>query len=133
MIKFIARSLLSGVFITGGLSAVKDPGGRPGMVQKSAQSIGIDLDDKQAELLVRVNGGVMVGAGATLALGILPRLSAAALICSLIPTTLAGHAFWTYDDPGVAAQHKGQFFKNLSSIGGLLYVVATGKAKKSDD
>lgn len=133
MIKFIARSMLSGVFITGGLSAVQNPGGRPRMVQKSAEGIGVDLDDKQAELLVRANGAVMLGAGATLALGILPRLSAAALIGSLIPTTLAGHAFWTYNDPAEAAQHKIQFFKNLSSLGGLLYIVAVGTGKKSDD
>jgi hypothetical protein len=57
------------------------------------------------ELLVRINGGVQILAGATLLLGIKPRLSAVALAGSLIPTTLAGHSFWEMEG-GDAKAHQ---------------------------
>jgi uncharacterized membrane protein YphA (DoxX/SURF4 family) len=50
------------------------------------------------ELAVRGNAAVQV-LGALLALGRAPRLSVPALAGSLIPTTVAGHAHWTIEDP----------------------------------
>ena len=62
-------------------------------------------------------------AGTALALGRVPRLAAAALVGSMIPTTLAGHSYWTHDDPAARAQQRIQFHKNLAMIGGLLLAV----------
>jgi len=75
------------------------------------------------ELLVRANAGVMVGAGTLLALGRFPRLSALALAGSLIPTTLAGHLYWTIEDPATRKIQRIQFHKNLAMLGGLLLAV----------
>jgi len=74
-------------------------------------------------LLVRANAGVMVGAGTLLALGRFPRLSALALAGSLIPTTLAGHLYWTIEDPATRKIQRIQFHKNLAMLGGLLLAV----------
>ena len=64
------------------------------------------------------------GAGGTLlALGRAPRLSALALATSLIPTTLAGHAYWTIEDPATRKLQRIQFHKNMAMIGGLLFTV----------
>jgi uncharacterized membrane protein YphA (DoxX/SURF4 family) len=52
-----------------------------------------------------------------------PRLAALALAGSLIPTTLAGHAFWKVDDPTARKLQRIQFHKNLAMIGGLLFAV----------
>ncbi|QYG95500.1 DoxX family protein [Iamia sp. SCSIO 61187] len=71
------------------------------------------------ELLTKVNGGVMVGAGILLAIGKLPRLSAAALAATLVPTTLAGHRFWEIDDEEERAAQQMGFMKNVSLLGGL--------------
>jgi len=71
------------------------------------------------ELLTKVNGGVMVGAGVLLALGKLPRLSAAALAATIIPTTFAGHRFWEADDPDERAAQQIHFMKNVGLLGGL--------------
>lgn len=71
------------------------------------------------ELLTRVNGGVMVGAGILLAIGRLPRLSAAALAATLVPTTLAGHRFWEVDDEEQRAVQQMGFMKNVALLGGL--------------
>ena len=49
----------------------------------------------------------------------MPRLSAAVLATSLVPTTLAGHRFW--EAPAETRQQQQlHFFKNLSLLGGLL-------------
>lgn len=82
------------------------------------------------ELLVRINGGVQILAGATLLLGIKPRLSAIALAGSLIPTTLAGHSFWEMEG-GDAKAHQTQFSKNLAALGGLLLIAGDGDSTKA--
>jgi uncharacterized membrane protein YphA (DoxX/SURF4 family) len=42
------------------------------------------------------------------------------LAASLVPTTLAGHAFWTVDDPEQRKQQLAHFAKNLAILGGLI-------------
>lgn len=74
---------------------------------------------RDPEVLTQVNGAVMVGAGLLLAVGKLPRLSAAALAATIVPTTLAGHRFWEVDDPEERSAQQIHFFKNLALLGGL--------------
>lgn len=50
------------------------------------------------ELLVRVVGGLKVGAGSLLGLGRCPRLSAGVLALLSVPTIVARHAFWETQD-----------------------------------
>src|SRR6266545_4654123 len=49
------------------------------------------------------------------------RLASLALAGSLIPTTLAGHSYWTIEDPATRKIQRIQFHKNLAMIGGLLF------------
>lgn len=56
-----------------------------------------------------------------LAIGILPRTSALILLTSLIPTTVAGHAFWKIEDPNARRVQWIQFRKNVAMAGGLVY------------
>jgi uncharacterized membrane protein YphA (DoxX/SURF4 family) len=72
------------------------------------------------ELMVRANGATMVAAGSMLALGKFPRVAAVALAAALIPTTYTAHAFWTIKDPGLRAQQKSHFVKNVGLLGGVL-------------
>jgi len=114
LIRFLARVLLGSPFIVLGWQAAQEPGGRV----NAAASLGLP----QPDLAVRVHGYTMVAAGTTLALGILPRLSALTLAACLAPTTFAGHPYWKESDP---QKQKGQlihFLKNLSMMGGLLLV-----------
>ena len=115
MIRTGTRLLLSGIFIVGGWGAFSNPGGRP----KKVAAAGI----AQAEQAVVLNGAVMILGGLLLGLGIAPRLSAALLIGSMIPTTFVGHPFWK-EEPGPEREnHLIQFLKNLGLIGGLLMVL----------
>jgi putative oxidoreductase len=124
---FVARPLLAGMFIYGGLDAFKNPSGKAPRAEKLTPTItdvvGIDADTEQ---LVKFNGAVQVAAGATLALGILPRVSAFALAVSLVPTTLAGHRFWEEQDEAARAQQTVHFLKNAAMMGGLLMILEHG-------
>ena len=121
LVRRVARPMLAAMFVVGGLDQLKHPGtkadtARP-LVEKLAPAVGLPDD---TELLVRANGAAMVGAGALLALGRLPRLASTVLAATLVPTTVAAHSFWNEQDPKVRAQQKVQFFKNVSLLGGLL-------------
>ncbi len=114
----ISRVLLSLIFIRAGFQAARDPGGR---VAKAAR-----LKIPRPDLAVRVNGAAMVVAGSALALGVLPEIAAGVLIACLIPTTLAGHAFWAEAEGAPRDAQVIQFLKNTGLIGGLLlWILAT--------
>lgn len=76
------------------------------------------------QTLVRINAVVQLVGSAGLATGRAPRLSAALLAASLVPTTLAGHAFWNEADPAVRSNQRIHFFKNVSMLGGVLLAAA---------
>src|SRR5580704_2407529 len=98
--RLVARPLLATPFITGGIDALRNPGPRAKVAEPVTSTI-TDITPlpmpADPELLVRANAAVQIGAGLCLALGRLPRLSAALLAGSLVPTTLAGHRFWEED------------------------------------
>ncbi len=115
----VARVAVGVPFIWLGYDAVSEPGMRVQM----AEDFGVP--GEYAELSAKANGAVMVAGGAMVALGILPRWGALAVAGAMVPTTLAGHSFWTDEDPGKAKQNRIQFLKNVGMIGGLLVVAAT--------
>jgi putative oxidoreductase len=129
-VRGVARVLTGSTYALLGMDAFRTPGKRvntAGPLLASMRRVAPLPEDD--ELLVRANGAAMVVAGTSLALGRLPRLSAAALLASMIPTTLAGHAYWTHDDPAVRSQQRVQFHKNLAMIGGLLLAVLDDPAR----
>jgi uncharacterized membrane protein YphA (DoxX/SURF4 family) len=111
------RVALAAVFITGGADALFDPGPRA----PKAAEIGVPLDP---EVAVRANGAAMLAAGVALALGRWPRLAAAVLAGSLVPTTLAGHPYWLVEDPAMRRQQRVHFFKNVGLFGAALLVLS---------
>lgn len=117
LIKSAGRVSLAAMFITGGYATFSEPGQRPKLVEKA----GIPRP-YEATIL---NGAVMMVAGTMLALDFLPKLSALALVGTLIPTTLVGHAFWQEEDATRIAMQRTQFMKNLAMLGGLLVYIAS--------
>ena len=116
LFKTLGHASLASMFIFGGSHAFVEPGGR---VQK-VEDAGIP-QPRQATIL---NGAIMTVAGTTLAFGIFPKLSALALMGTLVPTTFVGHAFWAEESPQARAQQLTQFYKNAAMFGGLLLVLA---------
>jgi uncharacterized membrane protein YphA (DoxX/SURF4 family) len=128
----IARPLIAGMFISGGIDALLHPDAKASRAQAVTEpltdTLGIDQDPAT---LVRVNGAVMVVGGVLLGAGRVPRLAALALAGSLIPTTLAGHRFWEIDDPTQRQQQRIHFLKNLSMLGGLILAATDTEGRPS--
>lgn len=120
-VRFVARGLLASVFLYGGWDTLRHPEARA----QVAKAVGTP----QADLAVRANAALMVGAGGLLLLGFVPRLAVSVLAASLIPTTLAGHPFWKKQ----GADRKQQlvhFLKNAATMGGLLLVAVDTNAQR---
>jgi uncharacterized membrane protein YphA (DoxX/SURF4 family) len=117
-----ARFLTGSTYVLLGFDALRAPGGRVDLAAPVLASmrkvVPLPDDDEQ---LVRANAVVQVAAGAMLALGLAPRLSALTLAGSLIPTTLAGHSYWSLEDPAAQKAQRIQFHKNMAMLGGLLF------------
>jgi len=119
-----ARIFTGSTYALLGFDALRAPGARveqAGPVLAAIRKV-IPLPEDD-ELVVRGNAAVQVVCGALLAAGVAQRLSALALVGSLIPTTLAGHSYWTIEDPTARKLQRIQFHKNLAMIGGLLFAV----------
>jgi uncharacterized membrane protein YphA (DoxX/SURF4 family) len=115
--------MLASMFVAGGLDALLNPGPKVPAAEDIAPKVAASfpgLSPEDTEALVRINGGVQLGAGTLLAIGRFPRLSALALAASLVPTTAAGHRFWEQNDPQQRQQQQIHFLKNVSMLGGLL-------------
>ena len=124
--RLIARPMLASIFVVGAATALKNASASASKaapvtdkVVPLAKKAGIPIPE-DPETLVKINAGVQIAAGLALATGRAPRLSAAVLAASLIPTTAAGHRFWEAEDPAQRTQQKLHFFKNVSVMGGLL-------------
>jgi putative oxidoreductase len=120
--RHLARSMLSSIFIVGGLDAIQHPDAKSkaaqavtGPLRKRVPSLGASDRD-----LVRLNGAVQVGAGALLATSRMRRLASIALIGSIVPTTLAGHRFWEEPEEEGRSAQLVQFAKNAGLLGGLI-------------
>jgi putative oxidoreductase len=120
----IARPLLAATFVSGGVETLRNPGPRVEKAEAVAPQIAERLPlPNETNQLVRINAAVQVGAGVLLSVGRLPRLAAAALAASLVPTTLAGHRFWEEEDQSRRGQQQIHFLKNVGLLGGLILAV----------
>src|SRR3954452_1139592 len=128
VIRLIARPMLASAFVIGAASALKNA---PKLAPKASR-----LTEKVVPLapraaptapiptdpvtIVRANSVVQIAAATALATGRMPRLSSTVLAASMLPTTIAGHAFWREEDPAAKATQRLNFFKGISLVGGLL-------------
>jgi putative oxidoreductase len=77
-------------------------------------------------IVLELGGGLMVITGWK------TRWAALGLLVFIIPVTLTFHAFWNVD-PAEMQNQMNHFLKNLSMMGGLLYVYAVGPGRYSLD
>lgn len=141
LLRRIARPMLSAIFISGGINALRSPQGHAQAagpvldaaapaVGKVVALAGID-QPPDAETMVKIDAAVKITAGSLLALNKVPRLASAVLAASLVPTTLAGHRFWEIEDKAEGQAQQAHFFKNVSLLGGLLIASADTHGKPS--
>jgi uncharacterized membrane protein YphA (DoxX/SURF4 family) len=118
--------MLAGIFIRSGYESMRHPEKLAERAKPVTDRIAPVMEAIHPSLptdpksLVRLNGAAHFVGGIMLATGVGARPAAAMLAGSLVPTTVAGHPFWTYDSPEQRQAQLTQTLKNLGMIGGLL-------------
>ncbi len=120
LVRRLARPLLAAVFVQNGVDAFLHPTSRVDAVRPLARRAAAAGLPDDPELLVRATGAGMAGAGAPFAVGRLPRVSALAMVATLVPSTYTEHAFWQEKDPEQRRAQRTEFLQRLGLLGGTL-------------
>jgi len=121
---FVARVLLSLIFILGGISKIFSFDTTADyMASKGLVAIPLLLT---VALIIEIVGGLAILTGT------LARPGAVLLFLYLIPVTLIMHDFWAVDAAARQAQMV-NFLKNLAVMGGLLMLAGYGPGRISVD
>lgn len=129
-VRTTARAMLGAIFIVSGARAVAQPDQLAGRAKRVTDRIAPMIErvdprlPTEARTLVQLNGAAQMAAGALLVTHRFRRPAALVLAGTLIPTTVAGHPFWAYDDPAERRNQMTHFFKNLGLLGGLVLAAA---------
>jgi len=129
IVRRIARPMMAGIFIWGGINALRYPAAHVPAAEPVTKPLAAktQLPD-DTELLVRANGAAMVAGGAMLATGKFPRVASALLLGTMVPTT-ATHNFWAESDPQAKQGKITQFLKDLALMGGLIIAAIDTEGK----
>lgn len=132
-----ARLLLGGIFLASGARALTHPDRLIPRTELNPNLLAPTPDRAdprwplETTTLVRLHGAIQFGAGVLLASGSLRRPAAAMLAASLIPATIARHAFWTSDEPGKRRRQQVDFLTDLGLLGALLLAAGGRPANRT--
>jgi len=85
-----------------------------------------------ANILVPIAGVMAIVGALSVVLGVKARIGGLLLVLFLLPATFIMHAYWKLD--GAAAQEQfGNFIRNISLLGGALYICHFGAGPYSID
>ena len=85
------------------------------------------------EILVPFSGVLALVGGLSVLLGYKAKLGAWLLVLFLVPVTLTMHRFWGLDDPMQVMLQRGMFLKNVTILGGALFIAYFGAGPLSFD
>ena len=127
MIRKVARPMVASVYVADGADMVLNTQahveGAEAVLRHVRSIVSRSTYQKlpqDPELLVRVVGGLKVGAGSLLGLGRCPRLSAGVLALLSVPTIVARHAFWETQDVEEKVARRQGFLTSVALLGGLV-------------
>jgi putative oxidoreductase len=141
LIAFLGRALLSITFICSGMYSLlgwqcSQQYFNQGLTDWLALSVGnptlqnaIEFGLSNASVLLLIGVIFEIVGGLLVFFGLFARLGALLLIIFLIPTTLVFHHFWQIQGGDRDVQMV-NFMKNVSILGGLLFLLALGKGSK---
>src|SRR5438132_12062771 len=98
-VRTLARPLLAGVFIAGGLDVLRNPEPRAKIAKPVVDAVAsvVPFAPTDPVSAVRLNAVVHVGAGTLLAARLFARLAGLALAVSTVPATAPGHGLGALD------------------------------------
>lgn len=119
----IGRFLFSLIFILSGFKHFSAE-----MIDYAASS-GVPM----ANVLVPLSGVMALAGGLSVLLGFHARIGALILVAFLVPVTFMMHNFWAISDPEMASMQMIHFMKNISMLGGAIYIYSMGSGPFSLD
>jgi len=137
IVRKIARPLLATAFVAQGietLAGIEQDAPDVGPALKAAENLPDPIAGKvpdNAALVTQVAGAAQVAGGVLLATGRIPRVSAAMLALTVLPTNFGRHMFWAEPDPLRKAQKRHAFLTDLSLVGGLILASVDTAGKPS--
>ena len=108
----IGRLLFGGYFLYSGINHFKERN----MLSQYAASKKVPMPD----VAVSVTGAALVIGGASILLGVKPKLGAAAIIGFLAVVSPVMHDFWRIQDPNQRMNEMINFTKNMALLGGAV-------------
>jgi uncharacterized membrane protein YphA (DoxX/SURF4 family) len=114
----IARALMCVVFVLNGLGIIDQSIPAKELMERGAPA-------SLVPIVMSAGRTLELAAGAALALGILPRLSALALLAFLVPATFVSHSFWLAAGTPAFQGQLINFSKNMAIWAGLLFMSST--------
>jgi putative oxidoreductase len=136
-LRTFARGLLATIFVAEGFNALRQPERLVQRAKPVTDQLAPTLKSIHPRIptdpktLVQINGGVQLAAALLLATGRASGPAAAALATSLVPTTFAGHPFWTFEDPEQRRLQRIMFLKNAGLLGGLIFAALDNEGRPS--
>ncbi|HEY8533372.1 MAG TPA: DoxX family protein [Micromonospora sp.] len=136
-IRGAARAMLSAVFVLSGARAIANPDPLVPRARRVTDRIEPWLRKiaptapTDARTLVQINGAAQLLGGVMLATGLASRPAALLLAGSVVPTTLAGHPYWSFTDAEERRMHQIHFLKNVGLLGGLLLAAVDTQGRPS--
>lgn len=117
------RALFSLIFLISGLGLF------------STQTIGYAASQGVpfAGILVPHSGVLAIAGAVSIIVGYKARIGALPIIVFLVPVSFAMHPFWNVPDPTLHQVQLINFMKNLSMLGGSLYILGQGAGPYSLD
>lgn len=126
-LRTIARPLLASWFVYGAVESILEPEVRAArstpVVQPVLEEAGVDLEMTD---LVKMHGAATIAAASVLALSRTPKTAGVALAGLAAVTAVAGRPFWLIEDQQAREHERGQFFMNLSLLGGAMLAATAG-------
>jgi putative oxidoreductase len=108
----VGRLVFGGFFLYNGFNHLKQL--KPMAQYAGAKKVPVP------EVVVAVSGVALIAGGASILLGVKPKLGAAAIAGFLAGVSPVMHNFWTVEDPNQRMQEMTNFTKNLALLGGAL-------------
>jgi putative oxidoreductase len=114
----VARVLISVVFVLNGFAIIDQTIPAKELIERG---VPVSL----APLIMLAGRALELAAGFALALGIVPRLAALALLAFLVPATFVSHSFWLVAGTPAFQGQLINFSKNVAIWGSLVFIAAS--------
>jgi putative oxidoreductase len=125
ILPLVGRILIGLIFLVAGIRKVMGFAGAVAYLTK----LGFPAPEVMAVIAIIIE----IGGSILLIVGWRTRWAAWLLALFVVIAAFAAHRFWELTDPGQYVNQLNHFLKNLSIIGGLLYVATFGPGSASID